>query len=65
MQIVGLVTWLDLGRLGQDQKSTFSEYGHAAYQIKGNKTYSNMQYFVLPTNCLDTWGGVGLKLFFF
>ena len=44
MQKVGLITWLDLGGLGRGQKSTFSEHGCVAYQIKGNKTYNNIQY---------------------
>ena len=30
------------GHKGLNIKSTFSEYGHVAYQIKGNETYSNM-----------------------
>ena len=29
-------------------KSTFSEYGHVAYQLKGNEAYNNMPANVLP-----------------
>ena len=47
---------------------TFTEYGHIAYQIKGNNMYDNIQvykYFAL-THTLDPWGGVkGSKHFFF
>ena len=33
--------------MGQSKQS-FSEYGHVAYQIKGNDRYSNMQANILP-----------------
>ena len=32
-----------LAGLNRGQKSTFLEYGHAAYQIKGNEVYNNIQ----------------------
>ena len=32
-------------------KSTFSEYVHFAYQIKGSKTYNNMLANALPIHC--------------
>ena len=40
-------------------KSTFSEYGHVAYQIKVNEAYNNMleNNFTL-TLTFDPWGGV-------
>ena len=31
-------------------KLNFSEYGHVAYQIKGNVTYSNMVANILPAD---------------
>ena len=39
--------------------STFSEYGHVAYQIKGNAAYNNIlaNIFAL-TLTLDPWGWV-------
>ena len=33
---------------GIGQNSTFSEYGHVAYQIKGNDACSNMVTNILP-----------------
>ena len=46
---------------GWDQNSTFSEYGHVSYQIKGNNACSNMVANILPA-CYDytlrnTFGG--------
>ena len=38
-------TTLGMGSVGQ--KSTFSEHGHVAYQIKGNDKCSNMQVHIL------------------
>ena len=46
--------------LGQCQKSTFSEYGHVAYQIKGNKAYNNMLAKSLPVH-KSLISGVGSK----
>ena len=41
--------WVDLIRGGvKAQNSTISEYGHVAYQIKGNNTCSNMVASILP-----------------
>ena len=45
---------------GGGQNSTFSEYGHVAYQIKGNNTCSNMAANILPVDTPST-PGVGLK----
>ena len=41
-------------------KSTFSEYGHVAYQIKRNESYNNMLANVLPLHTSLT-PGVGSK----
>ena len=39
-------------------KSTFSEYGHVEYQIKGNEAYNNMLANNLAlTLTFDTWTG--------
>ena len=43
----------------RDQKTAFSEYGHFAYQIKGNDTYSNMLVNILPVDPHDPRGGGG------
>ena len=37
----------------------FSEYGHAAYQIKGNETYDNLHANILHTPLTP---GLGLKV---
>ena len=34
--------------VGQQPNQLLSEYGHATYQIKGNKMYNNMQANILP-----------------
>ena len=39
---LGLVPWVNIGGRVEAQNSTFSEYGHVAYQIQGNNVYSNM-----------------------
>ena len=41
---------------GRGQNSTFSQYGHVAYQIKGNDPCSNMTANILP---------IGQNIFFF
>ena len=41
-------------------KLTFSEYGHVAYQIKGNETYNNTLANILPLHSPLT-PGVGVK----
>ena len=41
--------WVDLG-VGAEAKFNFSEYGHAAYQIKGNDACVNMVAKILPTD---------------
>ena len=53
--------------LGWDrgQRSTFSEYGHVAYEIKGNKLYNNIQANILPLHRLDPWMGQKVKTFLF
>ena len=33
---------MNIGGRVEAQNSTFSEYGHVAYQIQGNDVYSNM-----------------------
>ena len=45
---------------GRDQNSTFSEYGHVAYQIKADDAGSNMVANILPTDTPSTQG-VGSK----
>ena len=45
---------------GGDQNSTFSEYGHVAYRIKGNDACSNMVANILPVDTPST-PGVGSK----
>ena len=47
-------------------KSTFSEYGHVAYQIKGNEAYNNMLANILPfhTPLTPGLGSKGQFLFF-
>ena len=45
-------------------KLTFSEYGHVAYQIKGNEAYNNMKVNILPQH-LPLTPGVGSKGYFF
>ena len=42
------IPWVDLGDCEEKKKSTFSEYGHVAYQIKGNEVYNNIQANILP-----------------
>ena len=42
--------------LGQKVKTFFSEKGHAAYQIKGNDTYNNMQAMIVFLNAPSTPG---------
>ena len=52
--------------LGSSQKvkiQLFLEYGHAAYQIKGNDKCSNMKAHILSLHTLDPWGG-GQRFFF-
>ena len=34
---------MNIGGRVEAQNSTFSEYGHVAYQIQGNAIYSNME----------------------
>ena len=34
---------MNIGGRVEAQNSTFSEYGHVAYQIQGNDIYSNME----------------------
>ena len=52
--------------LGRCQKSDLSDYGHVAYQIKGNETYKNMLVNILPSH-IPLAPGVGSKgqLFFY
>ena len=40
--------------MGLRPKFIFSEYGHVAYQVKGNDTCSNMVAYILPTAPLPT-----------
>ena len=46
------------------QKSTFSEYGHVAYEIKGNEAYNNMLATILSLHITLT-SVVGSKVNFF
>ena len=49
------------GNIGLYKINFFSEYGHAAYQIKGNEAYNSMIANILPlhmTHYVDPWGGV-------
>ena len=48
---------------GRGQNSTFSEYGHVAYQIKGNDTCSNMVANILCRPPSPDPGGVKIHLF--
>ena len=48
--------------MGRDQNLTFSEYGHVAYQIKGNDACSNMVANNLPVDTPSLWGVI--KAFF-
>ena len=41
-EALGLIPWVNIGGRVEAQNSTFSEYGHVAYQIQGNDVYSNM-----------------------
>ena len=45
-------------------KTIFSEYGHVAYQIKGNEAYNNMLANILPLHTPLT-PGMGSKGYFF
>ena len=50
------------------QKSTFSEHGHVAYQVKGNHECSNMVANILPADPpppLDPGGGFNRSTFNF
>ena len=48
--------------MGRGQNLTFLEYGHVAYQIKGNDGCSNMVANILPVDTPSTWGV--FKVFF-
>ena len=54
----GSILWVD-----GCQKSTYSEYGHVAYQIKRNEAYNNILANVLPLHTPLT-SGVGSKVIF-
>ena len=41
-EALGLIPWVNIGGRVEAQNSTFSEYGHVAYQIQGNDVYSIM-----------------------
>ena len=41
-EAIGLIPWVNIGGRVEAQNSTFSEYGHVAYQIQRNDMYSNM-----------------------
>ena len=53
-----------LGVGSKRQNSTFSEYGHVAYQIKGNDGCSNMQSHILSLHA-PSIPGVGSKVNYF
>ena len=51
--------------MGQNVKTFFSEFGHVAYQIKGNEVNNNMQVNSLPIHTLFPWdAGQKVKTFF-
>ena len=41
-EALGLIPWVNIEGGVETQNSTFSEYGHVAYQIQGNDVNSNM-----------------------
>ena len=43
MGFLGLIPHVNIGGRVEAQRSTFSEYGHVAYQIQGNDVYSSME----------------------
>ena len=49
----------------RDQNSAFSEYGHVAYQIKGNDACSNMVASILPVDTPSTGDWVKMSKLFF
>ena len=49
---------------GSGQNSTFSEYGHVAYQIKGNEACINMVANILPVYPLSRPWGWGQMVIF-
>ena len=53
-------THIPPGMGSKGQNSTFSEYAHVAYQIKGNHKCSNMQAHILSLHTPST-PGVGVK----
>ena len=55
-----MAPWLTRG-WGRGQNSTFSEYGHVAYQMKGNDECSNMQAHILSLQAPSA-PGVGSKV---
>ena len=54
-----------LGVGSKGQNFTFSEYGHVAYQIKGNDTCSIMVVNILSEDVSDLGGGVKRSKFNF
>ena len=41
-EALGLIPCGNIGGRVEAQNSTFSEYGHVAYQIQGNDVYNNI-----------------------
>ena len=62
---LSLISLLDQGFGEEAKNSTFSEYGHVAYQIKGNNAYSNMVANILPTGIplIPGVGTIGKHIF--
>ena len=56
---------MDFGDGDEVLKSSVSEYGHVAYQIKGNKTYNNIHENILPLHTSLSPGVSSKGEFFF
>ena len=52
---------MDLGGGAEAEIQLFSEYGHVAYQIKGNDACSNMEANILPVEPPSLPRGLGSK----
>ena len=61
----GLIPWVDLVGWVDEKKTLFSEYGHVAYQFKGNEAYNDMLVNTLTIHALSTPGVRSKGQFFF
>ena len=61
-QDLGLTLWVDTGGGAAAKNSTISEYGHVAYQIKGNDACSNMVANIFPADHQPGPWGWGKKV---